>query len=321
MQLKDLAKLANVSVSTASKALKGSKELNDATIEHVLKVAKECGYFVEQKKQRVSSSKQNGKIIIVVPEIISVYYSMLATKLIERFKQLKITSQVYVHDFNTKNQTEIVNESLVTSDVIGAVLLDGSVDREMFADFPIVSRRGKVVLVDNAAVELTMLVDHLRELGHKKIYLFGENHTVSRINKFIKIMNDFGLNADESNCFTSDYRFEKAGYDLANRLVDEGNVPTAIICSYDEIAFGTISALSQRGIKVPEDVSVVGINNVPAAEFYPIPLTTLDKCGDDYCDKIVKTMQKMLENPDYQQEQILQEFKLVIRKSTAKVKS
>ncbi len=318
MQLKDLAKLANVSVSTASKALKGSKELNDATIDHVLKVAKECGYFVEQKKQRVSGSKQNGKIIIVVPEIISVHYSTLATKLIERFKQLKITSQVYIHDFNTKNQTDIVNESLVTSDVIGAVLLDGSVDREKFADFPIISRRGKLGLVDNGAVELTMLVNHLKELGHKKIYLFGENHTVARIGKFIKVMNELGLKADDSNCFISDYRFEKAGFDLANKLIDEGNLPTAIICSYDEIAFGAISALMQRGIKVPEEISIVGINNVPSAEFYPVPLTTLDKSEDDYCDKIVRTMQIMLKNSSYQQEQILQECKLVVRKSTAK---
>ena len=320
MQLKDLAKLANVSVSTASKALKGSKELNDATIEHVLKVAKECGYFVEQKNKRVNASKQNGKIIIIVPEIISVYYSTLATKLIERFKQLKISSQVYIHDFNTKNQTDIVNESLVTSDVIGAIILDGSVDRSKFADFPIVSRRGKVVLVDNGIVELTMLVKHLKELGHKKIYLFCENFTVSRINKFIEVMHKFGLPADDSNCFVSKNRFEKAGYDLANKLMDDKNLPTAIICSYDEIAFGAMSAFTQRGVKIPEDLSIVGINNVPAAEFFPIPLTTLDKKKDDYCDKMVETMRLMLKNTDYQQEQILQDVELVVRKSTAKAK-
>ena len=319
MNLRDLAKAANVSVSTASKALNGSKELNDETIAHVLKVAKECEYFVEKKKQRKSVTKKLGQVIIVVPEIISVYYSTIATELTHRIRSVGFDARVYLYNFVAEYRSAIFHESLYDDAVVGIISVDCNFDAFEIGDFPIIKLGTKYSNNSNDFDMIVKVFEHLVSLGHKKIYYFGEKLTLSREKFFLQAAKKLELDLNLCKTFVSNYRFEKAGYKLAEEIIKTDDIPTAIVAAYDEIAFGAISALTANGCKVPEDVSVVGINNVPAAEFFTVPLTTFGASSNDFIEDAARTLENLLLGKNAN-EIIPVKRDLFIRKSTAKAK-
>ncbi len=321
MKLKDLAKAANVSESTASKALKGSKEIHEDTIRHVLKVAEESGYFLEQKKQRKEQSKTNGKVIIVVPEVVSVYYSVLATAITEKLRNQNIESQICYYNFQSELKDSIFLQSLRDVRVSGIIMLDAVDDRLMtLSDFPVLSTVNNPLFDADRTFGLEKAVKHLIELGHKKICFFGEKLTVFKSQCFNELVQKYNLDKEKCKCFLSEYRFERAGFTLANGLMNWEDLPTAIICAYDEIAFGAMSAFMQKGIRIPNDISVIGINDVPSAKYYPVPLTTLAYSTDEYCDKIIGVLNGMMENSN-EQKGCSVNMNLIVRASTAKAKN
>ena len=314
MKLKELAKRANVSVSTASKALSGSKELNDETIAHVLSVAEQSGYFTERKRLRQTLVKDKGIVAIIVQEIVSVHYSVMATKISEKLKEKGIGSQIYITNFDSKTRKEILYDCLKTANVNGVICM--SATNVEFADFPIISIREK----DGFNVAVKDAVQHLKDLGHKEIVYIGEKLTNSKMQCVLSAMEELGIKTSENNRIVSEHRFERAGYYAVEQLVKENRIPTALICAYDEIAFGAISALIKHGIKVPEDVSVVGINDVPSAKFFPVPLTTISVSLEDCYEEIinqVKHFSKGVKN----QTDFSAKLKLIVRNSTAIAKN
>ena len=71
-------------------------------------------------------------------------------------------------------------------------------------------------------------------------------------------------------------------------------MPTAFVCGYDELAFGAISALLSYGYKVPDDVSVIGKNDVPSAKYFSIPLSTISHDNEKFCDLVVDCLEKTI---------------------------
>ncbi len=321
MQLKDLAKAANVSVSTVSKALKGSKELHEDTIKHVLKIAEESGYFLERKKQRNKRAKVKGKVIIVVPEVVSVHYSKHATLITEKLRNKNIESQIFFCNFDKELKNLIVEQSLRDDGVAGIIALDGGFYKNFksISDFPIVTAGEKTSITNDLSFGMKRAVEHLISLGHKKIYFASENLTVSKAKTFLSVVNECGLNDELCKCIYSEHRFEHAGFSIGKDLIDSHDIPTAVICAYDEIAFGLISAFMQNGLKVPDDVSVIGINNVPSAQFYPVPLTTIAFSSDEYCDALVEKLLDDINGWGKTNEYVVKNS-LIIRKSTGKAK-
>lgn len=307
MQLKDLAKAANVSLSTASKALKGSKELHDDTISHVLQVAEEIGYFVEKKKSRINDLKNNGKVIIVVPEIISVYYSSLATRLTEKFREKSIDVQVCFCNFDSELRKSAFLNSLHDEVVSGIIFIDGSraIPHEIAPDFPtIVSGLGGEIKIDNY-IGMLQAVQHLKSLGHKEICFLGEKLTRGAATLFLKAIEEAGLNDSDCKVVSSELRFEEGGYKLVEKLIESNDLPTAFVCGYDELAFGAISALLAHGYKVPEDVSVIGKNDVPAAKYFTVPLATISYDCEQFCSLLVERLELAIKSKAVDKEEIV----------------
>lgn len=320
MQLKDLAKAANVSVSTVSKALKGSKELHDDTINHVLKVAEDCGYFVSKKKQRKINVKKGGRVMIVVPEVVSVHYSSLATELVDKIRAKGFEAQICLYNFEDERRNAIFNASLRDEGVVGIVALDcGYEGKENDTDFPVISVGAKCSVSIDVADGIKQAIKYLKDLGHGRIYFIGENLTKSREMIFLDALKESAFNVDDCARCKNEYRFERAGYSAAEELIERGDLPTAIICAYDEIAFGAISALMRHGYKVPEDVSVIGINDVPSAKYFPVPLTTIGISKRECCDELVRRLENAMMG---ESESLKFEMKtsLIIRDSTTKAK-
>ena len=116
MTLKELAKLANVSVATASKALGGSAELHPDTINTVLRIAEQCGYFSDKKRRRVSAPSYTAPTVAVVcPEIISSYYACLVTEIVRVLEERRASAIVYYTDFSDARTRDILNKAKVAT--------------------------------------------------------------------------------------------------------------------------------------------------------------------------------------------------------------
>jgi LacI family repressor for deo operon, udp, cdd, tsx, nupC, and nupG len=191
---------------------------------------------------------------------------------------------------------------------------------------------GDKVLLDRGR-SMKLILDHLRSLGHQKFALLGidpqNRFGALRIPGLKRHAPEAGLDFErdfvlvyhpgETN-HTFDY-----GYELAGELITKsaGNLPTAIIALNDRLAIGAINRLREDGIRVPEDVSVVGYDNIAVAEhFYPT-LTTVDHQTDRLMDLAVRGLLERLdpENADLPARELSVQPKLVIRKSTGRCKN
>ena len=154
------------------------------------------------------------------------------------------------------------------------------------------------VLVDNfkPAYDLTR---HLISLGHRDIGVVqAPEHLpvrLERLGGFMQAMRDAGLEVPERNVFEGGFE-SPAGHKVARTLLERGRdaMPTAIVCSNDEMAMGMISDLVQAGIKVPEELSVIGFDDCTLADVYSPPLTTVaqprERIGAEAMDLLLRIL-------------------------------
>ncbi len=324
MTLKELARRANVSVSTASKALHYSKELHNDTIELVNRIARESGYFSQLRKQRLNTTKNKPlRFVIICPEIVSVHYTQIATLINDILFERNAVAEIHVCNFDYALEREIMLSCLRTAEIDGIITLSAGNNLEGI-DLPLVGvtqKCGQDSVVFDLAGGCRQALAYLKENGHSKIGFIGENLTKGKNADFISAMEDVGLKADERFIVCSPYRFEKAGFDTINDFIDNGKeLPTAFLTAYDEIAMGAVSALLRRGVAVPDDISVIGINNVPSSEYFPVPITTIGFDIDKLCQSIVGVVFDRMDNPSSESVKICLETELIVRGSSGAVK-
>lgn len=326
MTLKKLAELAHVSPSTASKALANSREVSEETVRHVRRVARESGYLRQCKERRLSYRKPSAPTIAVVcPEIISVYYSAIATCLSRLAESHGGTSAVYLSGFEPERQSALLEDLAVKPGVDAAVLIPGAAGALIWEDFciPVVQLGGTSYSPAFDCIDFDLeaglleAVRHLQGLGHRRIGYLGERLASPKEARVRAAMARAGLTAREEDFFIAAGRFEQAGYAAAKEALGRGDRPTAFIAAYDEVAFGAIRAFAESGLRVPEDLSIIGINDVPTASFAPAALTTIHAYVEEACGQAVDILLRKTADPDYRMVQrILVQCRLIPRETT-----
>ena len=277
MTLKKIAKKANVSISTVSRALNNSFDINPETRDYILKIADEQGYFREKKRVKMENKRKNSiNAAIICPEIISSHYSGMVTALAEVIKSKGSDCMVYYNDFD---QTQLENIIKHCIEVTGhdSIICFNSIPFEVDnGNIPIVCQSGlerySKLVIDYSLV-LKKCLSFLMKKGKKKIAYAGESHSSHKEVHLINALKE--ENAELFCSYKSSYRFGKAGEECAKIFLESKEKPDAVICAYDEIAFGFIHTIEKHGIRVPEDVAVIGINNVPSSEYFSHGLTTV----------------------------------------------
>lgn len=319
MTMRELAKEANVSLSTVSKAFLDADDVSKQTKEHIFAVAKACGCFWKYYKGRY----QKRVIAIICPELLSNFYIKFVEQLKTLVEEAGCIATISSDGFDMARQSELIEyyASYLKADGIFVIGLFEELKRGY--DIPIVSLLSDVVTsVDSVSSELDSAiveaVKMLGDLGHKKIAFISEGLTGAREEYYknaMKTLHNSGVNIVKSN-----FRMEKAGEDGVRMLIEKGEPFSAVICAYDYIAFGAIRELKKRGIRVPEDVSVMGIDNISASEFSETALTTIGTNHTEICEIAWGIMKKKLNNKYFKSNQnIVLKYQLVMRESVAPV--
>ena len=178
----------------------------------------------------------------------------------------------------------------------------------------------------NLSTDLTIgmmeAVEHLASLGHKKIGFIGEILTRSKEQLFRKALENKNIEINEDFIFNIPSRFENIGREAGIRIAAMKERPTAIITAYDEVAIGLISTHNENSINVPDDISVIGMNDIPVAKYYSPPLTTVTTRIDEKCSFAVSNIFNRIykNNMEKIEGEIELTSHLIVRKSTTRVK-
>ena len=318
MTMKELAKLANVSPSTASKAFSGAEDVNEETRQHIFAVAKESGCY-----NRFFKGKFPKPIIaIIYPEIISQYYVRFVKVLSDLIEASGGICIVATDDFQEKKQEELIDYFCSYLNVDGILVFSLRSHLKKAYDTPIVvllSSQDETVdcVKTSFAIPINNLAELLSDYGHQNIAFISESLTQKKLSLFQDAVakHDMTLTVIESS-----ERFEKAGEDGVRQLIHKKVPFTALVCAYDNIAYGAIKELKKHGLRVPEDVSVIGMDNNIVSGYTETSLTSIDTDPDDMSKKAWGLLQAKLRNPYFKaQRDITIPGTLVVRESVKRL--
>ena len=325
-RIHDVAKLAGVSVATVSRVLSNPSIVAERTRRAVEKAVAETGYTVNVMARNLRQ-QQVGGVLALVPNLANPFFSSILAGIADALREEGLSLLVLdTRRADTGSPTGGIRSYLTRSRADGLIVLDGSLDPALFSQPscpPVVQAcewidglAGPRVLADNAA-GARFAVEHLLGLGHRRImHVTGPSENTlsqSRSAGVAQALGPLGLApvARMEGAFTL-----ASGHAAAAALMAEPERPTAVFCDNDEMAIGLMAGLQARGLRVPDDVSIVGFDNIEMAAYANVPLTTVRQKRAHLGRRAAEMLLAHRAAPKLEEELILP-VELVIRQSTA----
>ncbi|RMH54253.1 MAG: LacI family transcriptional regulator [Bacteroidetes bacterium] len=282
--IRDVARRAQVSISTVSRVLNDTCRVSEEKRRRVLEAAEQLGYR-PNPVARSLLTKETGALGVVVPFVFGEFFAELLNGIDaaaqERAFCLTIsTSHRHEHELRAALQS-------LHKRVDGVLLMTPEMPGEQAVahlpeDVPVVFLNTRlsgdgyaVVNFDNAG-GFRALTRHLIALGHRRIAVItgpeAAFDAAERLRGYRMALEEAGMAFDPAWLIPGDYS-QRAGYEAVQTLLAWPERPTAILASNDQMAFGALSALREAGLRVPEDVSLAGFDDVPSAR-YTVPSLT-----------------------------------------------
>lgn len=328
--LSDIAKDLNISVVTVSKALRNKGRISARTRSRVLKRAKELDYRPNWVARSLVT-RRTYTIGLLLPDFTHPFFADIAKTIAETVRPRGY--HVIISYFEEDPDLERVEaDSLLARRVDGLILASSqSPDRlELFEelrarkmplvliDRPIEGVRASFVGVDNEAVG-KLATTHLIERGCRRIaHLRGPQIGLAakRLNGYMASLKKNRLTAPPGYVVDAGFQ-DHSGYQAMKKLLAAGPPPDGVFCYNDPVAIGAMKALREAGLRVPEDVAVVGAGNVHYSDALAVPLTTIDQKTREIGARAAELLLEQIGSKRaVRPEKILIVPELVVRKST-----
>lgn len=297
--MKDIAKEAGVSVATISRFFNDNSKLDSYTAWTIEQIIKEFNYKPNRVAQMLNTSK-SGYIVQIVPDITNPFYASM-TKEINRYARTKgytiilsDTNESEAEEYNAiKIAAEIMAEGVIITSLYAGETL---VSKLKEINIPVVANRtfvdGSFDAVYGTGNGIYEATRYLINLGHKTIAYVGGGIDTGvesiRKNGFLRAIQEAGITLKQDLIFEMNFT-EECGYKAGKYIASLKPIPTAVCCANDLIAVGLIKSLNEQGIKVPDDVSVIGMDNIPLVSMIHPRLTSVTNDGAK-CGKIAAKM-------------------------------
>ena len=332
VRLKDIARDLGVSVITVSKALRDHSDISQETKARVLKRCKEMNYRPNLAARALVTGRTN-LLGFVVPDLLHSFFSEIVRGLSSAFEGTGYTLVTTSSDQDAKLERQAV-EQLIARRVDVLLVASAQWTVEMFRR---VEEAGiPYILIDRSFTGLAahfvgvndeevgaLATRHLAEVGSKRIAHIGGSElspVVERMEGYKRTLLKLGLASDPELIYNVD-RVEElgdaTGYEATKKLLKQSPQPDGIFCYNDAIAYGAIAAVLDSGLRVPEDVAIVGCGNILYNKFLKIPLSSIDQQTISIGQKAGKLALQLIEAGEpIAPQRILLQPKLVARQST-----
>jgi DNA-binding LacI/PurR family transcriptional regulator len=326
----DVAKRAGVSQTTVSRVLNGVDTVKPKTRERVLQAIEELQYR-PNLIARSLVTKSTKTIAMVSGSVLNPFYAE-TTDFIFQFAGRKGYNITVSYD--EELTTNWLQKAIGSSD--GILLSSLKLDDPVFEDlrrsgvpYMLFNRKpqhgGNYVVMDNVLAG-TLITQHLLDLGHSRIAYISRSGNIStfqgRHEGFLKTLKNAGKSADPDLIYFLDLP-ELEVAKATKKIMTGANPPTAILCANDSIALLCMDALLCMGVKVPEDVSLAGIDNIKLASHAAIRLTSVGHEKSQMAELAINSLIDMIEGKEDKNvpKQIVLKPELVVRNTTYKART
>jgi LacI family transcriptional regulator len=330
--LKDVARVAGVHSGTASRALNVETRalVNEETASRVLAAARELGYRPNPIARGLKTNRSY-TVGVLIPDLTNPLFPPIVRGIQDRLEEAAYTPLIA----NTENDPERERadfETMRARQVEGFITAtaredEGFINESAAVKLPVVlvNRRleddGLPSVVGDDRAGVREAVTHLVELGHPRIAHLAGPQDIStgrlRHQGFVEAMRDHRLEPDPDAVLYADAFTESEGARLCAELLDRGREVTAIVAGNDLMALGCYDVFIDRGIRNPAEISVVGFNDMPFADRFDPPLTTVRVPHYEIGARAAELLLELLQYPETAPEHALLEPQLVVRDSTA----
>jgi len=328
--IKDIARLANVSHTTVSRALNGSPLISEATKDKIKKIAKENNYVPNTSAQSLKLNRSFN---------IGIFFTTLARETSASFfyKAVIGANKVIGDQYNLvirESDSKMDYEKLTKKHFDGIIMVSQSERDEIHIqeivkrDIPLVVINRKVELdkissfISNDFEGVKEAIQYLIDSGHKKIGFIkgqkGFQNTYERENGFRLAMLENGVDVIEPFVVEGDYSFE-SGYKAMSALLISEELPTAVFSSNDDMAIGAMKAIHESGLKVPENISIMGFDEGESGKYLTPSLTTVSRDIEYITYLGTQKLLEMLKKRDLKSEIVMHPSQLIIRESVKKL--
>ncbi|MEZ8135183.1 DNA-binding transcriptional regulator CytR [Vibrio splendidus] len=327
--MKDVAQLAGVSTATVSRALMNPEKVSVSTRKRVETAVLEAGYSPNTLARNLRRNESK-TIITIVPDICDPYF----VEIIRGIEDAAVENDylVLLGDSGQQKKRESSFVNLVFTKQADGMLLLGT-DHPFDVSKPEQKNLPPMVMACEFAPELELptvhidnltsafeAVNYLAQLGHKRIAQISGPTTATlckfRQQGYQQALRRAGVSMNPAYSTVGDFTFE-AGAQAVRQLLALPEQPTAIFCHNDAMAIGAIQEAKKLGLRVPQDLSIVGFDDIQFAQYCDPPLTTISQPRYEIGRQAMLMMLDLLKGNDVQAGSRLLEAKLVVRGSTA----
>lgn len=333
LTMKDIAKKAGVSKATVSRVINKTKPVSREVREKVQQVIEEYNYKPSSVAR--SLARNETKVIgLIIPDISNAFYSVL----VEGISHTAHSRGYNVFLCNTfrDHDLEIEFLNLLEEKEVDAIILTTFHTTKEQKDFirkfhkPVVTvnrefigkklPRVPNIDIDNFKAAYDA-VSYLIETGHKKIGIIRaeqqDQTCIDRLNAYKQVLMDYKMPINEGYIVGYDFHFE-SGYEGMMEILKNEEQPDAMFCISDELATGAIRAINDFGLRVPEDISVIGFDDIPLAKRFIPSISTVSQpifeMGKAATDTIIKMIKGEVKRESI--EDIILDYQLITREST-----
>ncbi len=324
---KDVAKIAGVSQSTVSRVFAGKINVSEKKRKKILAAAEQLDYK-PNAHARSLITKKTKMIGMVMRNIHNPFYSAVLEIFHDRLSALGY-HLIFINSENDEIQEEEINQ-LLEYQVKGVIITDALLSSSASQKF---KRYGIAVVLFNRYIKdldssavycdnymaAKQIATYLVESGHKTFaFISGPSNTsttIDRLKGFKEVLDE--RNIKKLTTYSGEYTYE-SGYKAAQELIAQNTDLDCIFCGNDIIALGAMDGLRVGGISIPEEVSVVGFDNIRMAGWPSFALTTWEQPVEEMIDCAVDLITNEMNDDKAVQQVIMKKGRLVIRNSVKK---
>ncbi len=330
--IKDIANSLGISYATVSRALNDKYGVNRETRTRVLEAARQLNYR-PNAAARDLVTRRTGSIGLILPEIQNPFFPEIASGIERTAADLGYTVFLCITGWSPDRQAEYIR-TLAEKRVEGLIIAPIEQSSEQVAaltagEFPVVYVSDTQAGVDSSYVAIDnfqggyIAAAHLIESGFRPVYYFGAPQdrltNAERLAGYRQALLDHHIEPRPEWVRQGDYH-TLTGYGLTRDLLESGKIPRGVFTVNDTFALGVLQGIREAGLRVPEDVAIVGFDDIPMAAYPEIQLTTVAQPKFEMGKLAVEILHEQVRNPGSSQpRQILLPPRLIVRRTSQRV--
>ena len=311
VSLKDISAVCGVSIATVSKALNDHRDISVETKEHIRQVAKEMGYSPNSAAKALKTNRTYNLGVLFVDDNQSGLTHDYFAHVLDSFKRTAEENGYDITFINGSKERSLRMSYLEHSRyrgfdgvVIACInFYDPEVEELVRSEIPVVTIdhvfHNRISIISDNIKGMRDLLTYIYEQGHRKIaYIHGADSAVTqnRLSSFYRTAETLGLEIPDDYILEAAYRDTAGAYQMTEKLLNLEEPPTCICYADDFSAFGGINAIKERGLQIPDDISVAGYDGIQIGRHIEPQLTTLRQdtmsLGKLAAEKLISLVEK-----------------------------